>query len=899
MDATSSKDRGVAIFIKNNLSAKITEIPEIRLISNNIELICVKVQYKKLKSFLICSVYRHPNYTSNILQDDYEALEELCAKLCSYNLTFFLFGDFNLRDKKSIFPLNTILKTKNLTQIIDIPTRANNLLDLIITNNVNIIVHKDVLNPLISDHCLTECKIKFCKMEKEKFRIVYRNLNSLNIKQFYESLDLSAISQENNANECTTRLITSITKSLDILAPYLSKLIVKYPTKKYLSPETKQLLKQKDSIYKLIKSNQLKYRVLNDNLKVMQRNLKKSIYNDTKIQWETTVEKLNIWNSLKKLYPLVNPTKQAINIPPNEINKFFVNISTRDINEPLPLMPNIPLSNWTDIEHFKFRELTSSDIQKAWKTTKNKKSTNPDVTGLPNYIIDSLIGLDSFIDKITLLFNAYINEEVIPPCLKVSRIVPIPKIVNPKDPNDLRPISIQPNLAKLFGKCIYEQLTEHLEINNLLSQYQFGARKHHSTSHALIAITDYMYEAISKGNVCVLVTLDIKKAYDKTCREILLHKLKWYGIDSKLIESFLSDRTQFVASDCNQCPHHINNTLPTNLGIPQGLCLSCLLFLIIMNDLPTHIKNSLTIMFVDDTGLIISGEISKINELVDALESDLTSIYNWMINSRLQLNEEKCKFMVICKKRTVPTINIKLNGKNMNQVSEIKILGLLIDDKLNFVKHSKHVSSQCHRALWSLSPLRIILCTKTKRMLICALVFSILNYVSCIWMRTKANQETAYKVIRACTRFICNKAKYDSICDIINVDLEFLHPKYLYQYELLKIAYKININECPKYFINYFSNNDCHTVITRKKSYVSNMNGSANNMLRNSFKIKASELWSNLPNSIIDVIPLISFKTFKKLIFSHLLNQQQTARMYDIFNEIDDYEFDILYNQKL
>jgi hypothetical protein len=34
-----------------------------------------------------------------------------------------------------------------------------------------------------------------------------------------------------------------------------------------------------------------------------------------------------------------------------------------------------------------------------------------------------------------------------------------------------------------------------------------------------------MYESLAKGNVCIVVTLDLRKAFDKVDRDVLVHKL--------------------------------------------------------------------------------------------------------------------------------------------------------------------------------------------------------------------------------------------------------------------------------------------------------------------------------------------------------------------------------------
>jgi retron-type reverse transcriptase len=148
--------------------------------------------------------------------------------------------------------------------------------------------------------------------------------------------------------------------------------------------------------------------------------------------------------------------------------------------------------------------------------------------------------------------------------MKLSKIIPLPKKSNPTSPNDLRPIAIQPVLCKLLEKCLIPQLSSYLETNQLITPHQFGFRKYHSTSHAIIAITDYMYQEIDKGKVCLVVTIDLRKAFDKVDRAVLLHKLTWYGIDTKLIESLLKGRSQYVSLQCG-CDVNSSSTWKLNL----------------------------------------------------------------------------------------------------------------------------------------------------------------------------------------------------------------------------------------------------------------------------------------------------------------------------------------------
>lgn len=110
----------------------------------------------------------------------------------------------------------------------------------------------------------------------------------------------------------------------------------------------------------------------------------------------------------------------------------------------------------------------------------------------------------------------------------------------------MRPITIQPVLLKLLEKCLQLQLSPFIQKEKILTSAQFGFRQGHSTSHALLAITDHIRTNVGEGKICIFLALDCAKAFDKLDRNILFQKLKYYNIDTKLLESLLSDRGQYV-----------------------------------------------------------------------------------------------------------------------------------------------------------------------------------------------------------------------------------------------------------------------------------------------------------------------------------------------------------------
>ena len=69
------------------------------------------------------------------------------------------------------------------------------------------------------------------------------------------------------------------------------------------------------------------------------------------------------------------------------------------------------------------------------------------------------------------------------------------------------------------------RLNSFLEQNNIFYPSQFGFRDNHSTTHALIEMTDQIKEACDSSLYACGVYLDLKKVFDTVNHKILLSKL--------------------------------------------------------------------------------------------------------------------------------------------------------------------------------------------------------------------------------------------------------------------------------------------------------------------------------------------------------------------------------------
>ena len=142
-----------------------------------------------------------------------------------------------------------------------------------------------------------------------------------------------------------------------------------------------------------------------------------------------------------------------------------------------------------------------------------------------------------------------------------------------------------------------------------------------STHLALLSFVDKVIQAIEEGEYAVGVFLDFSKGFDTVDHGILLDKLDHYGIRGCALswfESYLSCRTQYVTYDGSE-----SNRQMIKYGVPQGSILGPLLFLIYINDLCTVWKNTIPVIFADDTNLFLV--------VLMPLVSRMGSIMTWLL----------------------------------------------------------------------------------------------------------------------------------------------------------------------------------------------------------------------------------------------------------------------------
>ena len=306
------------------------------------------------------------------------------------------------------------------------------------------------------------------------------------------------------------------------------------------------------------------------------------------------------------------------------------------------------------------------------------------------------------------LFNGYF-----PKSWKKAIVVPIPKINNPSEIGDLRPIALTPLPGKMLECFVHTQLLSHLDQYNILTEFQNGFRKNHSTIDTIFRYTtDLQNNKNNKLNtICLYV--DFKKAFDTVNHKLLIKKLENVHIKDKAINwisSYLRGRTQQT-----QIGDTLSNERDVKTGVPQGSILGPIFFICYINDIVKSCRGSQMLLYADDT--VMYKKISDDQRFLDMHEfqQDVNNLITWCQINILSINVKKTKLVF-----HPHSVNIDNNVNNAITILDVPVgyvnsylyLGIDIDSGLTFKQYYANMIKKISYKLNLLRRIRYMLTVK-------------------------------------------------------------------------------------------------------------------------------------------------------------------------------------------
>ena len=464
----------------------------------------------------------------------------------------------------------------------------------------------------------------------------------------------------------------------------------------------------------------------------------------------------------------------------------------------------------------------------------------------------------SLISHLLLLMNQSIEKSIFPIAWKVAKVFALHKSGNKSEPNNYRPISLLPIFGKIYEKHLETTFRYFLIQNKILSENQLGFRAKNSTIDAIISIINTISKALNSNQKSILITFDLKKAFDCIDHKILLRKLSQFCDNKsiKLFESYLLNRYSFVV-------HNNKASKPKipMLSVPQGGCLAPLFFIIYMNDILKLNLNGNLFLFADDMSLIINAK--TYSELQLKISSDLKNIGKWLEVNRLVLNYKKSNFMIMGNPRmsSVMDINPEINGNLLMKVESTKILGLEFDHMLKFDSHIDFLSRALNSKFGLFCRLKNFLPLNTLNFLYKSLIKPKVEYGIIAYGFTYAiHIESIRKIQKKFSRLLTN-SKFDSHSAPLFEYLDWMSFDETLKYQTLVYIFKSIKGFGSEYTRRIFEFNTNRTSSRRGRDRLHiNVPNSMKNFLKNSIFHKGIEFWNSLPLDIREEGDVNSFK---------------------------------------
>ena len=625
-------------------------------------------------------------------------------------------GDFNLHTESEGFKeINSLLEKRGLqlTSNPDIPSffhpKGTSTVDYIYSSSKLKVKRAETRDLSISDHATMGIVIKVpinlssSPLHQDKRRRLNieecaKDLDNLNVHEAYNE----AIDIDNNASQ----IVAAIEKN-STLQPVKTK--GKTKEKEWFSSELHDL---RDEMLDQLR----KFRLTGDSHDAGVYSLLRGAYHRALREAERLHDIMMADSFIERskstgisaLYGLFRKSSPASTVDPTTFRDYCLELFKPFQTQ---VFPHIP---FCDPSHHELSaDFSTNEIFNIINKFKSKATTT---IGISPLTIKQLS--NSITPKITPLLNSCLKSCKFPLQWLESTVFFIHKKGDTSNPSNFRSIAIQNPFLKILTSSIARRISTYAENHNLFPYFQFGFRKAHST----IAAATVLFEAVNsrlnckpKSQKTYVCFVDFAKCFDSIHRDLLFVKLQRLGVPPSLclLLHFIYANTKFYI----RSGVHLVESFESSIGLPQGCCLSPILFCLFVADLPNCLPHAGVLcgtiflkylQFADDLALI-ADSASELQAAIDALSS-------YCVENRLTINVDKTKVLVFHKGR-IQQHSFYLHGKEIEQVTSFTYLGFTFTTQLSFSQHAESLnqkaSSKCGLLFSNLTntnlPLHVIL----------------------------------------------------------------------------------------------------------------------------------------------------------------------------------------------
>ena len=308
------------------------------------------------------------------------------------------------------------------------------------------------------------------------------------------------------------------------------------------------------------------------------------------------------------------------------------------------------------------------------------------------------------------IFQAIYSTGYIPIEFRKSKVVFIPKPLKNDygEAGSFRPISLTQFLFKAMERIIEWSLREHDEKLGQISEFQHAYSGSKGTDTALSTLVNLIESAILRKQLCLVISVDIKGAFDNLAFMAIEKAMKDNNYPPLMIRwfmNFLKNRTA-IAEVLG-----VKLCIRPMCGTPQGGVLSSRIWNLAFDPLLKLLNQDspcAPVGFADDGALCFRGIDPE--TLVEIAQPKINQAVAWGARNGLSFSVDKTTAVFFSRQRkfhshVLPKLKkLTINGVEINPSPSMTYLGVILDQKLNWSQHIDNKVAKAKKILHLIKP---------------------------------------------------------------------------------------------------------------------------------------------------------------------------------------------------
>lgn len=678
----SSRGGGVCVLVRNIFSAVELSVPP------SLETVALEVSSHTDKIRIVCSYLTNAGCSTDRLS----RTTDFCVFLdgiCDADVPVIVLGDFNMPgiDWDSRIPgdspsmenlfLHSIYRN-NLTQIVDFPTHiSGSTLDLILVTDTDLIHDlSSAQSPVCSDHAALSfaCGPLSTVLAQPVPQLDFRNMDEASIAECLDGIVWNVFFERcKDANAMYSCFIELCSTLITHFVPVRRESGVMARIRRHITNLQSRLNSEPDSSAGIAD----KIRRAANRLRLL------------------TESKLNIRDA-RGFYQYANTRlKSRDNIPSLRLNDaeisddrekaqvFAFLFSEAFGGDPV----GVTINRSPTVVPYADTPLSFDELDIYRQLCKLKPRASFVADALPPVFLKTFAIF--LAEPLKIIFERSYRDGYVPDGLKFGVVSPTFKKGLRSDPHNYRPVTQCSAVSSVFERILVSHISHFIARNKLMDSRQHGFIQRRSTCTQLLHMVQDWASYINARDNFHCIYFDQKSAFDKVPHDRLLNKLADLGLHHKTVSwcrSFLRERVFIVKiNDKFSAPS------PAPTGVPQGCCLSPLLYTLFILDIRHYIPTGVQYLIYADDLKIYCPVNSDSDYLI--LQSAIDGVHRWCSENGMLLSPHKCLALKSC----ADNRQYHIDGVPLPVRDFTQDLGVVMSPRLDFGQHvlklSKSIST--------------------------------------------------------------------------------------------------------------------------------------------------------------------------------------------------------------